>query len=187
MALTSGRKTPQRMGAPYPSKQPLGVSASTTLFIGSGVCTDSSGYAVPASATTGLVTWGVLVGNGGIGVPSDRVVGGAADGDVQCEVLRGEFNFLNSVGDPLTIADLGSPVYWEDDQTLCKTGTGKSLAGYMTGITTSDDPQFGAGVWAMLGVAPTNLVGSAGPTGVTGPTGAKGSTGSTGPTGPTGA
>jgi hypothetical protein len=186
MALSTGRLTPQRGGAPFPSSIPLGVKASATLYIGGIVCTDATGYAVPGSATTGLTCWGIFREQPGA-VPSDRVAGGSTSGSQVINVARGEFKLDNSSGDPLAITDLGAAVYIEDDQTVCKTGTGKSLAGTMTGLDASTDPQSGAGVWVMLGVPPQSLTGSAGPTGSTGPTGAKGSTGSTGPTGPAGA
>ena len=94
--------------------------ASTTLYSGSGIVLGTDGYAVAATAATGLITVGV-----------NRVYSAntGADGSVKIEVDHGDFLFTNSGSDAITVTEVGKLCYWEDDTTVCKTSTGKSAAG----------------------------------------------------------
>ncbi len=178
--LTTARKTPKRGGSKVIDRLAVPMNGSSAkIFVGSGVIATSSGYGDAPTATTGLTALGVL--EAVPGVPSDSITNAGSSGDVILDVSQGEFKFDNSVGDAVVQADLGKVCYWEDDHTVCHTGSGKSIAGTVTGLDASTDVQSGAGVWVNVGVTPIGLTGS---TGATGPTGTTGATGPTGPTGP---
>lgn len=101
----------------------FGVKAATRIFRGAHVVLDASGFAVPASAATGLVSVGVA------NEEVDNRLG--ADGERTVETLRGIFPHKNSAAaDALARTDIGSTVYLVDDETVAKTdGTGTRSAG----------------------------------------------------------
>jgi hypothetical protein len=184
--LTTGRKTPKRGGSKFIDRIAVPMNGSgAKIFLGSGVIANASGYADAPTAATGLTALGVLE-EVVPGVPTDSVTNAGSAGDVVLQVSQGEFKFDNSVGDPVVQADFGKVCYWTDDHTVCHTGSGKSIAGTVTGLDASTDVQSGAGVWVNVGVTPIGLTGSVGATGPTGPTGNTGNTGPTGAAGATG-
>ena len=97
------------------------VAASTKIESGNIVVLNSSGYAVHGSAATGLITIGI----------ADRTVDNSsgANGAVTVPVRDGLFKRANAGGDALTRAEVGDDCYISDSATVCKTGTGKSVAG----------------------------------------------------------
>lgn len=103
-ALTADRKTTRKEGI-------IGhhaVKAATTIYQGSLVCIDASGWAVPASDTPGLIFVGVAVSR------ADNASG--ANGDIDVQVYRkGLYSFAAS---GLTRANEGDAVYVTDDQTV---------------------------------------------------------------------
>lgn len=103
------------------------VAASTQIYRGAGVCLDSLGNAVNASATTGLVTRGVARDH----IDNSTGIAGAK----RIETEEGLHRFVNSSGDAITAAQIGDLAYWEDNQTVCKTGTGKSPVGPIESIS----------------------------------------------------
>jgi hypothetical protein len=169
MALTTARATQKRLDRSADMKYRVPMAASTTLYKGALVCLNASGYAVPGSTATTLTALGVL-GDQSFGLSLDRVVNSGSAGDVKVDIEGGTFGFDGTGGDLPTIADIGKVVYITDDETVCKTGTGKSIAGTLVEI--SVDAVTGlTQYFVAIGVTPMGLTGGVGPTGPTGPTG----------------
>lgn len=131
-ALTADRKTARR--DPETSER-HGVAASTTIYAGSIVAVNASGYAVPASASKALKV---------VGIAESKAVGTSTAGATKIAVKRDVGVFGNSsLTDALTIADIGHHCYVVDDQTVARTpGTSyqRPLAGRVVDVTTE-------GVW----------------------------------------
>lgn len=126
-ALTQPRTKGEPRSAGYIT---LPVKGATTIFGGSLVCTDASGYAVPGQVATTLTSQGIA---------EDTVVNTGADG-AKSVVVRGSAGGLdhpleNDGANPVTIAHVGKTVYVQDDQTVCSLATGRSAAGLCTGVT----------------------------------------------------
>jgi len=131
MALSADRNTPSMDGYDIA----LSVAASTTIYAGSVVVVNASGYAVPGVTGTGYVV---------MGRAEESVVNSGAAGAKTLRVSRNRlFQFANSAGDTLTQASIGQTAYIEDDQTVCKTSTGKTAAGKVFAVETS-------GVWVWM-------------------------------------
>lgn len=139
-ALTSDRNTPRvegdiRRGA---------VAAATLIYAGAIVMRNASGYLVKGQTATGLV---------GVGRAEERVDNSAGSaGDLTCDFRKGIFRFANSAAaDEITIADIGSPAYAVDDQTVAKTdGTStRSIAGIVDDVDAN-------GVWVRFDEALAN-------------------------------
>lgn len=116
-ALTAGRKTPRFADSPryYP------IAASTTIYAGSLVGLNASGYLVPMAATSTLICVGVASTRGGL----DRWDNSAgANGDLNVEVFEGVHRFGNSAGaDAIGVTEVGKACYAVDDQTVSKTSS----------------------------------------------------------------
>lgn len=116
------------------------VAASTTIYKGAMVATNSSGYLVPASTATTLTVLGVAMENG------NNASGSA--GDIECQVwVKGVWQMKNSAdSDEITIAEIGDACYAVDDQTVAKTdgGTTRSVAGVIDDVDSD-------GVWVQFG------------------------------------
>lgn len=151
-ALTKARQTPQKLDGTFVTLVDGGVKTSTTLFVGGIVCADSTGYFVPASATTGLVAVGVLTSGQPFGIPGVSVTNSGASGALVVNVAPGVYKFDIDGSDPVTIANNMTTVYLTDDHTICATATGKSAAGQMVGIDDATSPT-GAGVWVSIGAS----------------------------------
>lgn len=54
--------------------------------------------------------------------------GGASDGEAKVQVRTGTFCWKNSATDPVTLADIGKPVFIEDDRTVAKTSATNTLS-----------------------------------------------------------
>jgi len=121
-ALTASRDTKKRIG--QWNRDP--IAASTKIYRGAAVCLDSSGDAVPASATTGLLSRGVARDT------VDNSSGSA--GALNIDTDEGFFVFDNKSGDELSQDEVLDVCYWSDDHTVCKTGTGKSVAGIVASV-----------------------------------------------------
>lgn len=123
-ALAADRNTPRRQGDIL--NGPL--AASVAIFVGAIVMRNAAGYLTKGAAATGLV---------GVGVAQERRTGGAAAGDERLNFRDGTFRLANSGGaDEITIADIGTPCFAVDDQTVAKTdGTGtRSVAGFVADV-----------------------------------------------------
>lgn len=134
MALTADRNTAYKDGglAAY------GVAAATVIFAGALVAVNSSGYAVPASDTAGLRV---------VGRAEERQDNSAgADGALTVSIREGKvLGMKNSAGNAVTAADIGRPVYVEDDETVANAGgTNSIIAGICIGLDSY-------GVWVATG------------------------------------
>ncbi len=119
-ALTTERSTNEIANGAHSLVLP--VKASTTIYQGSIVAIDASGYAIPGKKATGLKT---------AGRAEETVVNTGADGAVTIRVTRGVFVYNNtaSAANKITEANVLGPCYIEDDQTVTKLATGASIAG----------------------------------------------------------
>ena len=106
-ALSADRNTERqdRVQQEYP------VAASTTIYAGSMVCMNATGYAIPAEDTAGLQLVGVAEEQ------ADNSSGSA--GDINVKVRQVGAHEMTASG--LTIADEGKPCWISDDQTVSKT------------------------------------------------------------------
>lgn len=128
-ALTANRNTVERDGKTLS----LPVAASTKIYQGAIVCLNSSGLAVPASTATGLKAIGRAE------ELADNSAGLASA--ISVKVVRGVFRYAN--GESITLANVNDTAYLTDDQTVCLTGTGKSVAGIIRDVDAS-------GVWVQF-------------------------------------
>lgn len=88
------------------------VKGSTTIYQGALVVMES-GNAVPGKTATGLVV---------LGLATETVVNGGANGAKSVTTERGTFKFFNSAdAEAITTADIGKQCYVVDDQTVAKT------------------------------------------------------------------
>lgn len=119
----------------------LGVAASTTIYGGTLVAVNASGFAVPASADRTLRVMGV----------AEFGAVGTTNGAVKIAVRREVALFGNSAStDAITVADIDRHVFVVDDNTVARTpGTGnvRPLAGRVIDVTTD-------GVWVEVGADP---------------------------------
>lgn len=135
MALTKDRNTPMRDGrlVVHP------VAANKTIYAGSLVVLNATGYAEPGSTATTLTA---------VGMAEHRVNNsGGPDGYLTIEVRRGVFNFSNSTaGDLITRTEIGKSCYIVNDHTVAKTTAAntRSLAGKVIDVDSS-------GVWVEIG------------------------------------
>lgn len=91
----------------------LPVAAATTIYGGSLVALNQSGYLVPASADPLLFVVGVAL------AAADNSAGAA--GAISCAIERGVFSFNNSSStSALTDADIGRVCYAADDNTVAR-------------------------------------------------------------------
>ncbi|MCE5334264.1 MAG: DUF2190 family protein [Desulfobacteraceae bacterium] len=114
-ALSSDRKTVYREGVEiaYP------VAAQTTIYAGSLVCLNTSGYAVPGADTAGFKFAGVA--------RETAKNGTAANGAAKVLLRRrGVFRFASSA---MAVTDVEEAVYIADDQTVAKTSTNSVACG----------------------------------------------------------
>jgi len=129
MALSADRDTKMRAGELYSI-----VSKSGEVhYKGAGVAVDGNGEAVAPTATTGLRTVG----------RAEEQVDNTSDGEV-VTVRAGCFKWKNSSGDALAESHIHTYCYWEDDETVCATGSGKSIAGIVVDVDSD-------GVWVLVG------------------------------------
>lgn len=127
-ALTKDRNTTEKSG----SKRVDPVKASTTIFAGSLVCVDASGWAVPGSTAT------TLKARGRAEEFVDNSAG--ANGALSVTTKKGIFSFANSAGgDEITAADIENTCYIVDDQTVAKTdgSSTRSVAGKIVSVDAS--------------------------------------------------
>jgi hypothetical protein len=139
-ALSAAKNVKQLGTGGEPITQPLPVAAATTIYKGSLVCDNGSGYAIPGSTATTQIA---------AGVARDTVVNSGAAGAKTVEVERGCFRFENSsAGDAITIAERYDVCFIVDDQTVAKTngGSTRSRAGIIFDVDSY-------GVWVLVGTS----------------------------------
>lgn len=128
-ALTKDRSTTERNGDFYV----FNVKAGAKIYAGSIVVLDA-GNAKPGVTAAGLVA---------VGRAEETVDNtGGANGAKTVKVKRGVYRFENAAADLVAAANIGSPCYVVDDQTVAATHAGntRSAAGIVRDV---DD----AGVW----------------------------------------
>lgn len=125
-------------GAPLASS--FDVAASTKIVAGALVALDANGRAVNAAA--GVV--GPVVGVAEF--TADNTSGAA--GAIKCRVRHGVFPFANSSGSPVVRADLFTPVYAEDNNTIATSNSGTlPCAGLLVNIDDTAAPYVLVSPW----------------------------------------
>ena len=117
-ALTNVRDTSE-LGGKYIA---LPVKGATTIYQGSIVAVDATGYAIPGKKATGLKA---------AGRAEETVENKGGDGEAVIRVARGVFVFDNTApaANKITAAHVLKPCYMEDDHTVTALATGASVAG----------------------------------------------------------
>ena len=138
MATSAARDTKQEAGPVRAENLP--VAATTTIYAGSLVADNDSGYAVPASASPALIVAGVAQED------VDNSAGSA--GDETVELLSGVVaRFANSAGgDAIAIAQRYDLCYAVDDETVALTSgaAARPIAGIIMDVDST-------GVWVLVG------------------------------------
>lgn len=130
MALTAGKqKRPLADG----DQDYAGQLGNSIVYAGGIVMLDSSGRAKKGTAETGGIGVGIAIPNGGLDrydATATGPLGVLADNVQKVKWEEGIFCVKNSGTTPFLSSDQpGLCAYIEDDETVCKTGTGKSPAG----------------------------------------------------------
>jgi len=138
--LNTPRSTNAYGRVPGPSVLPtsfyLPVAASTTIYQGSLVTVNSSGYAIPAVAGTG----GTVVGRCASGPGGQSVfANGTTAGAISVTVEPGCFMWDNP--DPLTFANFGAKVYAVTDHGVTATAGSNAAAGFFVGLDSATQSQ----------------------------------------------
>jgi hypothetical protein len=114
------------------------MATNTTIYAGSIVVANGSGYAAPGSTATTLTA---------LGRAEERKTNSGANGAALILVRRKKaFKFKNSAGDPVGQANLGKTCYIVDDETVSATNAGgntQSAAGKVLGVDSD-------GVWVEM-------------------------------------
>jgi hypothetical protein len=105
--LTKDRNTLEREAV----IRSLPVKASAVIHAGALVMI-VGGAALAGAASAAAVA---------VGRCEEQVTGGASDGDTRVKVKAGTFCWANSATDPVALADIGKPVFIEDDHTIART------------------------------------------------------------------
>lgn len=131
-ALTADRSTPRRDG----TLMSIGVAVANTIYAGSMVAVDSTGYAVPASADNTLR----VIGRAN----SQQDNSSGVAGDLNIEVGTGVFRYINN-GTTISADDIGKTAYVVDDQSvdLLDNSGARPAAGRIYDVDSS-------GVWVMF-------------------------------------
>jgi len=111
-ALSADRNTKRKLSNEL---QSYPMYADATIYAGSLVCLNSSGYAIAAADTAG----NILVGIARETLANTAAAGYGTSGDISIEVWRA--GVFELVGSGLAITDVGSAVYITDDQTVSTT------------------------------------------------------------------
>ena len=122
-ALTNVRDTSE-LGGKYIA---LPVKGATTIYQGSIVAIDATGYAIPGKKATGLKA---------AGRAEETVENKGGDGEAVIRVARGVFVFNNTAttSNKIGAAHVLKPCYIEDDQTVTALSTGASAAGLVVRV-----------------------------------------------------
>lgn len=121
-ALTDFRDTPE---VAYGQYLTIPVKGDTTIYQGSLVAINASGYAVPGKKAADLTA---------AGRAEETVRNPGTDGAVMVTVKRGVFVYANSATNKVTSAHVLKPCFMEDDQTVTALATGASVAGLVVRV-----------------------------------------------------
>lgn len=134
-ALAAQRSTKKQVGDPIPTRIGRGAAVDI-LYKGGMAAVNAAGYLAPA----GLANTDKVCGRF---VDTYDNSGGSA-GDINAEVEQGVFRWVN--GDSITAANIGSPCYAGDDQTVYKSdAAGRPFAGIIVDVDSD-------GVWVLQGL-----------------------------------
>lgn len=106
----------------------LPVAAATTIYAGTLVAINASGYAVPASASASLTV---------IGLAHETVTnaGSAGARSIEVRLSNGRRSFkLKNSSSSVGIDDIGKTCYVVDNDTVSMTSTDTCAAGTVTGV-----------------------------------------------------
>ena len=132
-ALTENRNTKELACNALTMHRVFTVKAANTIYAGSIVAVDATGYAVPASDATGLLVVGVAQHY--------------AEAGEQITVKSGVFGMTNSTGHACANAsNMNNLIYVEDDQTVGTDGGTYSIKAGVMRYVDSDGV-----VWAEIG------------------------------------
>jgi hypothetical protein len=120
MAAMTRPRDARRRGGTFQSDP---VKAGEIIYRGAAVCLDENREAVNARAEFSLVTRGIARDT------IDNTLGGK-----RIETDEGIFDMFNAPADPVTQLDVLGVCYWLDNQTVCKSGNQKSIAGVIKSI-----------------------------------------------------
>jgi len=121
VALAADRDTAEK-ASPFAFRHTRPVAAGVLIYQGALVALDAAGFLAPVTAAAGLTP----VGRAEEQV--DNTLG--APGAVDCDVRSGIFPWVNDGVNPVALADTGSVVYGEDDQTV-STNAAVSVVGVL--------------------------------------------------------
>lgn len=119
--------------------------AAVIAYQGGLAVLNASGYVQPGTSATSLTAVGLF------DFTADVMEGkldnsAGSPGDLNARVRRGTFCFKNRATDLVVQADVGKFCYIYDDETVCHTGTGRSVAGIVRRVDSD-------GVWVCIGAA----------------------------------
>lgn len=135
-ALTAPRNTPM-MGGEGTFKTTQQVKASTKIYQGALVMTDSTGYAVPGATAAGATCWGIALQT------IDNSAG--ASGALSVDCIQEAAFLMNASG--LTVANTGAFAYFTDDNTVTLTATSNSKVGTIVNVVSATQ------CWVYIGVS----------------------------------
>ena len=153
-ALTQDRKTdPAGVFSAIPELLSFIVEATTTIYAGAMVGTDTNGYAVPMSANNTLVAWGRC---------EKQVLSAAGSAGTEGSVnVRPGYYFLNigTGADAITRANIGALCYAADDNSACLTSAGgtRPVLGTIVGMGADMADQSSSQVLVAVGPVAGNL------------------------------
>jgi hypothetical protein len=146
--LTTARATDVRLDPQFLNRRGAGCAANVTFYTGGLAMYNSAGYLTNVAAAT--LKPGGIVGPQSGRVPAVSYTSSAVAGETQLEIQVVTAKLNNDGADPLLISDIDGPCYFTDDNTVCKTATGKSFVGRVVGFDDATSPT-GAGVWVAIG------------------------------------
>lgn len=139
-ALTQETSRVEMTNYGVPIASSFDVAASTKIFNGALVALDANGRAVNAAAGVVGPVVGVAMGT------ADNNTGAA--GALKVRVRHGVFPFTNSGTAPVVRADLFTPVYAEDDDTVATSNSGTlPLAGVLVNLDDTTKPYVLVSPW----------------------------------------
>ena len=124
-ALTESRRVQKRDGLSIA----LEVKAGSTVYKGALIMLDGD-KATPATKASGKTILGIAENS--------------AKGGETVTITKGTYGFENKSGDLVAASEIGSDCYVEDDQTVAKTSTGRSVAGKVIDVSEGQ-------VWVKVG------------------------------------
>lgn len=117
--------------------------AAVVAYQGGLAVLDSTGYVKPGVAASSLTSVGIFDFTADV-MEGQLDNSGGNPGDLYARIRRGTFCFKNKSGDLVVQADVGKFCYIYDDDTVCHTGTSKSVAGIVRRVDSD-------GVWVRVG------------------------------------